>query len=51
MQVSAGLATVKVKLGDEVTAGETLGTVGDTGLYFELRRSGDTVDPAPWFGL
>jgi murein DD-endopeptidase MepM/ murein hydrolase activator NlpD len=49
--VNAGLATVRVKLGDEVTAGETLGTVGDTGLYFELRRSGDTIDPAPWFGL
>jgi septal ring factor EnvC (AmiA/AmiB activator) len=49
--VNAGLGTVKVKLGDEVTAGETLGTVGDTGLYFELRRSGDTIDPAPWFGL
>lgn len=49
--VNAGLATMKVKVGEEVPAGATLGTVGDTGLYFEIRRSGDTVDPAPWFGL
>jgi murein hydrolase activator len=49
--VSAGLASVRVRLGEDVTAGSTLGTVGDTGLYFEIRRSGDTVDPAPWFGI
>jgi septal ring factor EnvC (AmiA/AmiB activator) len=49
--VNAGLATMKVRVGDEITAGSTLGTVGDTGLYFEIRRTGDTIDPAPWFGL
>jgi len=49
--VNAGLAAMKVKVGEEVTSGATLGTVGDTGLYFEIRRSGDTVDPAPGFGL
>ncbi len=49
--VSAGLGSVRVRLGEDVTAGSTLGTVGDTGLYFEIRRSGDTVDPTPWFGI
>jgi murein DD-endopeptidase MepM/ murein hydrolase activator NlpD len=49
--VNAGLASMRVKLGEEITSGATLGTVGDTGLYFEIRRSGDTVDPAPWFGI
>jgi len=49
--VNAGLASMRVKLGEAITSGATLGTVGDTGLYFEIRRSGDTVDPAPWFGL
>ena len=49
--VSAGLDTARVRLGEDVTAGSTLGTVGDTGLYFEIRRSGDTIDPAPWFGI
>jgi septal ring factor EnvC (AmiA/AmiB activator) len=49
--VSAGLAGLRVRVGEDVTAGSTLGAVGDTGLYFEIRRSGDTVDPAPWFGI
>jgi murein DD-endopeptidase MepM/ murein hydrolase activator NlpD len=49
--VSAGLDSVRVRLGEDITAGTTLGTVGDTGLYFEIRRSGDTIDPAPWFGI
>lgn len=49
--VNAGLEAVRVRVGEDVTAGLTLGTVGDTGLYFEIRRSGDTVDPAPWFGI
>jgi septal ring factor EnvC (AmiA/AmiB activator) len=49
--VNAGLATMRVRVGDEISAGATLGTVGDTGLYFEIRRSGDTVDPTPWFGI
>lgn len=49
--VSAGLDSVRVRLGDDINAGSTLGTVADTGLYFEIRRSGDTVDPAPWFGI
>jgi septal ring factor EnvC (AmiA/AmiB activator) len=41
--------------GDAVAAGEVLASVGDSGgraepqLYFELRRSGRPLDPAPWF--
>jgi len=49
--VSAGLDAVRVRVGEDVTAGSTLGTVAETGLYFEIRRSGDTIDPAPWFGI
>ena len=49
--VNAGLASVRVRLGEDVSAGATLGTVGDTGLYFEIRRSGDTVAPEAWFGI
>jgi septal ring factor EnvC (AmiA/AmiB activator) len=41
--------------GDAVAAGDIIGSVGDTGgrpepqLYFELRRSGKPLNPAPWF--
>jgi len=41
--------------GDAVAAGDVIGSVGDTGgrpepqLYFELRRSGKPLNPAPWF--
>ena len=41
--------------GDAVAAGDIIGSVGDTGgrpepqLYFELRRSGRPLNPAPWF--
>jgi murein DD-endopeptidase MepM/ murein hydrolase activator NlpD len=51
--VSANLATVEVKVGDEVNSGERLGSVGGTpsALYFEVRVGKDTVDPAEWLGL
>lgn len=41
-------------VGDEVRAGEAIGTVGSSGgqgrpaLYFELRRNGQPQDPAAW---
>lgn len=41
-------------VGDVVQVGEELGRVGDTGsvkgpyLYFEIRRSGEAMDPAAW---
>jgi septal ring factor EnvC (AmiA/AmiB activator) len=50
----AHAAEVKVKEGDEVTQGETIGTVGDTGslqgprLYFEVRHQGKPQDPEQW---
>jgi len=40
--------------GSEVRAGETVAAAGDSGgrarpeLYFEIRRAGKPVDPAPW---
>jgi septal ring factor EnvC (AmiA/AmiB activator) len=53
--VSANLGAIDVAVGDEVGAGERIGSVGDMGsgprLYFELRVGKDTVDPAGWFGL
>ncbi|MFV1992008.1 MAG: M23 family metallopeptidase [Acidimicrobiales bacterium] len=47
-------AEVAVQAGDEILAGQTLGYVGSTGnstgphLHFEMRESGDTVDPTPY---
>jgi septal ring factor EnvC (AmiA/AmiB activator) len=53
--VSGNLAGIDVKVGDEVSAGERLGSVGDEGrgpmLYFEIRHGTDTVPPTPWLGL
>jgi murein DD-endopeptidase MepM/ murein hydrolase activator NlpD len=53
--VSGDLASVDVKVGDELAAGERIGTVGDDGqgamLYFEIRHGTETVPPAPWLGL
>jgi septal ring factor EnvC (AmiA/AmiB activator) len=52
----AHLAELGKAVGDPVQTGELLGTVGDTGslkgayLYFELRKRGQAVDPAPWLG-
>jgi murein hydrolase activator len=50
----AHLATVTPQVGAPVAAGDVVGEVGDTGslkgayLYFEIRRAGQAVDPAPW---
>jgi murein hydrolase activator len=54
--VVAHLAEVMRPMGAHVFEGDVLGTVGDTGslegpvLYFEIRRQGLAVDPAPWLG-
>jgi len=51
----AHLATVLPSVGAEIQTGDEVGTVGDTGslkgayLYFEIRKGGLAVDPAPWF--
>lgn len=52
--VSGHLDEIHVEVGNPVEAGQSLGTVGETGslggpsLYFELRRGGDPIDPEPW---
>jgi septal ring factor EnvC (AmiA/AmiB activator) len=50
----AHAAEIRVKEGDEVKQGQTIGTVGDTGslqgprLYFEVRHAGKPQDPTEW---
>jgi septal ring factor EnvC (AmiA/AmiB activator) len=61
------LATIDVRVGDDLSAGAKVGTVGsgssDEGtsgyvsprrapsLYFEIRHGQSTLDPGPWLGL
>jgi septal ring factor EnvC (AmiA/AmiB activator) len=53
--VSGDLDAVDVKIGQDVGAGERIGTVGDDGqgsmLYFEVRHGSQAVNPGPWLGL
>jgi septal ring factor EnvC (AmiA/AmiB activator) len=53
--VLAGLGRIDVRPGDDVLAGEPVGTMprGKNGatLYFELRQNGKSVNPAPWLGV
>jgi septal ring factor EnvC (AmiA/AmiB activator) len=53
--VSANLADIEVKVGDEVKGGARIATLasGPTGstLYFEVRVGQETADPAEWFGI
>jgi septal ring factor EnvC (AmiA/AmiB activator) len=56
--VLAGLGRVSVRPNDELLAGEPVGTMPDSGsddgsesLYFELRRDGRGMNPAPWLSL
>jgi murein hydrolase activator len=50
----AHVAEMKVGEGDDVSQGQVIGTVGDTGslqgprLYFEVRYQGKPQDPAQW---
>jgi septal ring factor EnvC (AmiA/AmiB activator) len=49
----AGLGRIDVQIGDSVLAGEPVGSLpqgSPARLYLELRRKGQTVDPAPWMG-
>jgi septal ring factor EnvC (AmiA/AmiB activator) len=50
----AGLGRIDVRIGDQVLAGEPVGVLAQdmpARLYLELRRNGQTVDPAPWMGV
>jgi murein hydrolase activator len=53
--VSGNLGAIEVKVGQELTAGERIGTVGDEGrgsmVYFEVRHRTETIAPAAWLGL
>jgi murein DD-endopeptidase MepM/ murein hydrolase activator NlpD len=53
--VSGDLDEIDVKTGQDVGAGERVGTVGDDGqgpmLYFEVRHGSQTVAPGSWLGL
>jgi murein DD-endopeptidase MepM/ murein hydrolase activator NlpD len=53
--VSGNLGSIDVKIGDDVGAGERIGTVGESDqgamLYFEIRHGSQTVQPGPWLGL
>lgn len=52
--ISAHLDEIVVEPGKRLSAGDPLGTVGETGsldgplLYFEIRRGSEPVDPSRW---
>nr|WP_282103583.1 peptidoglycan DD-metalloendopeptidase family protein [Halomonas getboli] len=54
MTLHAHLQRFTVGVGEAVSEGETVGTVGATGgqsspgLYFEVRRHGEPIDPSRW---
>ncbi len=56
MTVQSHLSAVIVSVGQDITQGQLLGLVGDSGslegvrLYFEVRREGTPVDPQGWLG-
>ncbi len=53
--VSGNLDSVDVRIGQDVAAGDRIGTVGDDGqgsmLYFEVRHGSQTIAPSAWLGL
>ena len=53
--VSANLGSIDVKVGDDLSSGTRLGTVGSSDgaarLYFEIRAGTTTLPPSDWFGI
>jgi len=53
--VSANLGSIDVRVGDDLSAGTRLGTVGNSDgaprLYFEIRAGTSTLPPSDWFGI
>jgi septal ring factor EnvC (AmiA/AmiB activator) len=52
----ASLGSADVHIGDTVSSGARVGTVGSVDgtpphLYFEIRHNASTLDPGPWLGL
>ena len=54
------LAAIEVRVGDDLSAGAKVGSVGrgspeehkgGSSLYFEVRQGASTIDPGPWLGL
>ncbi len=47
----AGMERINVSVGQEILGGEPIGTMGnrDPRLYVEIRKSGQPIDPRPWF--
>lgn len=51
MTVYTGLASLSVAKGDQVSAGQPLGTAGSGGfVHFEVRRGFESVDPEDYLG-
>lgn len=54
MTIYGNAQTLNKRVGDTVGSGETVATAGnsgengETGLYFELRRSGQALNPSDW---
>ncbi|MCE8017230.1 peptidoglycan DD-metalloendopeptidase family protein [Halomonas sp. MCCC 1A17488] len=54
MTLYAHLQHFSVEVGEAVSRGDAIGTVGNSGghttsaLYFEVRRNGDPIDPQAW---
>ena len=46
----AGLSTIDAKVGQQVSAGELIGTMGGGApvLHLELLKDQQAIDPAPW---
>jgi len=53
--VLAGLDRIAVRAGDQLLAGEPVGTMPASGdgsrLYFEVRQNGKSLSPAPWLEI
>jgi len=56
------LASIDVRVGDDLSGGAKIGTVGKgsgdqankpggAALYFEIRHAANTIEPGPWLGL
>lgn len=47
----AGMDRIYASAGQEILAGEPVGTMGNTNpsLYIEIRKEGVAIDPKPWF--